>query len=117
MRYMMLIYDDEKIWEAMSEAEVGAAMQRWGEFHQSIEKSGVLKDAARLRPVATATTVRVKKGDHSTTDGPFAETKEQLGGFYLIDVADLDAAMTWAKRIPLPEGSIELRPVWEEGCD
>jgi len=113
MRYLMLIYDEEKTWARMSEAEIGAAMAKWGEFHGAIDAAGIVQDSARLRPVATATTVRVKKGDRMTTDGPFAETKEQLGGFYLIDVPNLDAAIDWAKKVPIPEGSVEVRPVWE----
>lgn len=114
MQYMLLIYDEEKIWATMSEAQLGAAMQRWGEYHASIAGSGVLREGNRLQPVAAATTVRLQKGDAITTDGPFAETKEQLGGYYVIDVPDLDAAIQWAKKIPVPKGSIEIRPVWEQ---
>lgn len=113
MQYLLLIYDEESLWNEMPEAEVGAIMARWGEFQQSIEAAGVVKSSNRLQPVASATTLRLDKGDATTVDGPFAETKEQLGGYYLIDVPDLDAAMKWARQLPVPKGSIEVRPVWE----
>ena len=113
MQYLLLIYDEEKLWNDMPEAEVGAVMARWGEFQQEIEASGVVKSSNRLQPVATATTLKLAQGKAVTTDGPFAETKEQLGGYYLIDVPDLDAALHWARKIPVPVGSIEVRPIWE----
>ena len=113
MRYLMLIYDEEKMWANMSEAEVGETMAKWGEFHGALEASGIVQGSNRLRPVATATTVRIKDGDAITTDGPFAETKEQLGGYYLIDVPNLDTAIEWASKVPVPQGSIEVRPIWE----
>lgn len=115
MQYMMLIYDDETSWATMPESEAGAILGQWNEVHQAMDQAGVIRGAGRLRPTGTATTVRVQKGDRTTTDGPFAETKEQLGGYYVLEVPDLDAALAWAAKIPLPEGSIELRPIWEEG--
>ena len=115
MQYMILIYDQEASWAAMPEADVGAVMAEWGTFHQALQASGAMVSGQRLRPTAMATTMRVKNGDRTTTDGPFAETKEQLGGYYLIDVPDLDKALEWAAKIPLPEGSLEVRPVWPEG--
>lgn len=113
MQYLLLIYDEEKLWADIPEAEVGAIMERWGAFEQEIQSSGVVKSSNRLQPVATATTLKLSKGKAVTTDGPFAETKEQLGGYYLLDVPDLDAALRWARKIPVPKGSIEIRPVWE----
>jgi hypothetical protein len=113
VQYLLLIYDEEKLWNRMSQAQIGAVMERWGAFHQEIEQSGVVKNSNRLQPVSAATTLKVAKGDAVTTDGPFAETKEQLGGYYLIDVPDLDAALQWARKIPIPEGSIEVRPIME----
>ena len=114
MRYLLLIHDEEKMFATMSPQEIGKLMGEYGKFTEEIMASGVFKDAARLRPVATATTVRVRNGKTTTTDGPFAETKEQLGGFYLIDVKDLDQAIQWAARIPSAKlGCVEVRPVWE----
>ena len=116
MRYLLLIHDEESIYAKMSPQEMGKLMGEWGKYHEEIAASGAFKDAARLRPVATATTVRVRNGKTTTTDGPFAETKEQLGGYYLIDVKDLDEAIRWAEKIPSARvGSIEIRPVWENG--
>lgn len=115
MKYMLLINEDESRFETMSEADMGRLMADYGTFHEKIEKSGAFLGAHRLRPTATATTVRVRDGKTLTTDGPFAETKEQFGGYYLIDVADLDEAIRWAAEIPsAAAGSIEIRPVWEE---
>lgn len=115
MRYMLLIYSAESDEGRLSEQEMGELMEAYGQFHEEIAKSGVMQSAERLQPTATATTVRVRSGDVSTTDGPFAETKEQIGGFYQIDVADLDEAIAWARKIPTAAyGSIEIRPIWEE---
>lgn len=113
MRYLLMIQSDESLYGKMSEQEMGELMAAYGSFHAEIEASGVHLASERLQPSTTATTVRVRKGDTVTTDGPFAETKEQCGGFYLIDVPDLDAAIQWAARIPTAGyGSIEVRPVW-----
>jgi hypothetical protein len=115
MRYLLLINDDESMFPKMSPQEMGKMMEAYGKFHAELQASGAFKDAARLRPVATATTVRVRNGKTLTTDGPFAETKEQLGGYYLIDVKNLDEAIRWASKIPSANlGCVEVRPVWEE---
>ena len=115
MRYMLLIYSDENGDEQkMSEAEMGRLMAEYGRFHEDIMASGCFKGAERLRPSPMATTVRVRSGEVITTDGPFAETKEHLGGYYEIEVKDLDEAVAWAARIPTSTyGSIEIRPIWE----
>lgn len=114
MRYMLLIYGPESEDENMTEQEGQALMAAYGAFAQALEQSGAVRDGARLRPVADATTVRVRGGRTLTSDGPFAETKEQLGGYYLIDVPDLDAALEWAARVPsAASGSVEVRPLWE----
>ena len=114
MRYMLLIYDEEAKFDALDEAGVGELMGRWGEFHAEIEASGIVSASDRLTPTNTATTVRRKSGDRVTMDGPFAETKEQLGGYYVIDVKDLDEAIAWAAKCPSAEdGSVEVRPIWE----
>ena len=112
MRYLCLIYDDEKIANGMSKEEGDAFMGEYFAFTEGIRGSGHYVAGEALHPVATATTVRVRNGKLSTTDGPFAETKEQLGGFYLIEAADLNEAIQIAAKIPSAKiGSIEVRPV------
>jgi hypothetical protein len=111
MQYMLLIYGDEKLWREMSESEIKRTMQAYVEFSRELAASGALRGGSELQPVASATTVRVRNGKPLVCDGPFAETKEQLGGYYLIDVPDLDAAIQWAAKIPSAlNGSIEIRP-------
>ena len=113
---MLLIYEDEAIGQAMSEQESGELRAAYGEYARSLVEAGVMRAGAPLHPVSTATTVRVRNGNPSTTDGPFAETKEQLGGYFLIDCEDLDAAIEWAKTLPSAKiGSIEVRPVLPMG--
>ena len=115
MRYMLLIHDDESIFPKMSAQETAKLMADYNRFTEDLQASGAFKDADRLRPVATATTVRVRNGKTLATDGPFAETKEQLGGFYLIDVKNLDEAIRWASKVPSAKmGCVEVRPVWED---
>ena len=112
MEYMLLIYGNEKAWAAKPEAERGQMFGEYMAFTESIVKSGNFKAGAPLQATTTATTVRVKGGKPITTDGPFAETREQLGGYYLIDAKDLDEACAIAARIPgAREGSVEVRPV------
>ncbi len=114
MRYMLLIYSDESLYPKMSEADTNQLMQEYGEFTEAVQKAGVLKESDRLHPTTAATTVRVRNRDTLTTDGPFAETKEQFGGFYLIDVKDLDEAIAWAAKVPTAKyGTVEVRPIWE----
>lgn len=112
MQYLCLIYDNEKIWADLSEAESGRLFGEYMQFTQDIKASGHYLGGNALQPVATATTVRVRDGKTTTTDGPFAETREQLGGYYLIEAKDLDEATRIAARIPSAKlGSIEIRPV------
>ena len=112
MRYLCLIYDDESKWGTMPKADADAMMGEYFGFTDSIKKSGHHLGGEALKPVSTATTVRVRNGKLSTTDGPFAETKEQLGGFYLIEAKDLNDAIQIAGRIPSARtGSVEVRPV------
>jgi hypothetical protein len=114
MRYLLLIYSPESHYMKMSPPEMGALMAEWGRFHEEIAASGVLEGSDRLQPTATASTLRLRAGKAATTDGPFAETKEQLGGYYLIRVQNLDEALAWAAKIPSARvGSIEVRPIWE----
>ncbi len=112
MQYLCLIYEAESVAAGMSPAEQGAYFNAYMEFTQSIKDSKHFRAGDALQPVTTATTVRVRDGKTLTTDGPFAETKEQLGGYYLVEAADLDAAIAIAARIPSAKlGSIEVRPV------
>ena len=112
MQYMLLIYGDEKDWMSMPEAKMKEMYAAYGTFTKELMDSGAMKAGSELAPISNASTVRVRNGKTVTTDGPFAETKEQLGGYYVIDVPDLDAAIKWAAKIPsAPFGSIEIRPL------
>ena len=112
MRYLCLIYENEKAWETIPPAESEAIMNEYFQFTDEIRKNGKYVAGEALQPTASSTTVRVRHGKVSTTDGPFAETKEQLGGFYLIEATDLNDAIQVASRIPSARfGSIEIRPV------
>jgi hypothetical protein len=114
MKYLCLIYDEEKKMHTMPKTEADAFMGEYFAFTDGIKKSGHYLGGEALQPVQTATTVRIRNGKLSTTDGPFAETKEQLGGFYLINAGDLNAAIEIASRIPSARvGSIEVRPIME----
>jgi hypothetical protein len=114
MRYMLLIYGDESGWGTLSEADQQTEMAKWFAYTEEMQKAGVSTQGDALQPTATATTVRDNGGEPLVTDGPFAETKEQLGGYYLLDVADLDEAIKWAHKCPGAKyGKIELRPIQE----
>jgi hypothetical protein len=114
MRYLCLIYDDEKTWATMPKDKADSMMGEYFAFTEGIKHSGHYIGGEALQPVHTATTVRLRNGKVSTTDGPFAETKEQLGGYYLIDAKDLNDAIQVASRIPSAKlGSIEVRPIQE----
>lgn len=118
MRYLLMIYSNEKEEMSLPPAKLGKLMEGYGKFTEDLISSGAMGGAERLQPIATATTVRVRSGKTLSTDGPFAETKEQLGGYYLIDVPDLDAAIAWAAKIPTAEyGCVEVRPIWEMDAD
>ncbi len=112
MKYLCLIYSDETQWPKLPKAETDKVMAEYLAFTEEIKRSGHLIGAHRLQPVHSATTLRQRNGKLSTTDGPFAETKEQLGGFYLIEAKDLNEAIQVASRIPgTRHGSVEVRPV------
>ncbi len=114
MRYLCLIYDEEQKLAAMSKSESDAFMGEYFAFTEAIRQSGHYIGGEALQPVQTATTVRIRSGKMSTTDGPFAETKEQLGGYYLINARDLNDALQIAAKIPSARlGSVEVRPVVE----
>jgi hypothetical protein len=112
MQYMFLIYGDEKAYASLTPAAMGEVMAAFGSYTGQLAEAGVLRDGSELAPVRTATTVRVRTKKLAVTDGPFAETKEQLGGYYLVDCANLDEAIAWAGKCPGAEfGSIEIRPL------
>ena len=114
MKYLCLIYADESVWQSMPQAEVDKMIAEYMAFTEGVKQSGQFAGGNRLHPVAAATTVRVRDGKLSTTDGPFAETKEQLGGYYLVEARDLNDAIQVAVKIPGARvGSIEVRPIWE----
>jgi hypothetical protein len=114
VKYLLLIYSDEKAMAATPEPEMQKMLSAYNAYTADIKQSGKHLAAQRLRPTASATSVRIRNGEKLITDGPFAETKEQLGGFYMIDAKDLDEALEWAARIPGARvGTIEVRPIWE----
>ena len=117
MQYMCLIYDDEQVVAEHGEDERNRSIGEYGAFTESIRESGNYVAGDALQPTSTATTVRIRNGKTLVTDGPFAETKEQLGGYYLVEAKDMDEALKIAERIPSARyGSIEVRPVvvWED---
>src|ERR1700733_11207931 len=114
MRYALLICDDESQLLTLPADEATAVTEGYMKWMEPLGAAGILQGGERLRPTADATTVRVRDGETLTSDGPFAETKEQMGGFYLVDCKDLDEAIEIAAKIPgAAHGSIEVRPIWE----
>jgi hypothetical protein len=114
MKYLVMIYASEADEAKMTPADVGPMIQAYAAYSAALSKAGVLLGSNRLRPTTEATSVRVKGGKTEVLNGPYAETREQLGGYYLIDVPDLDAALSWAARCPSSShGTIEVRPIWE----
>ena len=112
MQYMLLIYDDEKLWAGMSDAERVAIYGEYGAYTQGLRDTGAFVAGDALQPTSAATTVRVRDAEQLVTDGPFAETKEQLGGYYIVEAESLDEAIELAAKIPSARyGSIEVRPV------
>jgi hypothetical protein len=115
MKYMLLIFGDESRWADMTPEEGAAQMKRWDEYTQALTDAGALVSGEGLQTSTTATTLRLQDGERVLTDGPFAETKEQIGGFYVIDVKDLDEALDWAERLPSSAAGMptEVRPVMD----
>ena len=112
MQYLLLINDDEAHWGDMPEDERNAIYAEYGTYTEDLQSRGILVGANQLQPGGTATVVHIRDGETFTTDGPFAETKEVLGGYYLIDVDTLDEALEWAAKIPSARyGHIEVRPI------
>jgi len=113
MQYLLLIYGNEAGMLNASKAQAEQMMAAYGAYTEAMKKAGVIVGANRLRPTSTASSVRVADGKTKVLDGPYAESREQLGGYYLIDVPDLDAALSWAARCPGANyGTIEVRPIW-----
>lgn len=114
MQYMLLIYSDPNAGPAAESPEAYAEFGEWMTYTQELRDTGVLVSGDPLEPVATATTVKVRDGERLLIDGPFAETKEHLGGYYIVEVPDLDAALGWAAKMPsIAYSSVEVRPVME----
>jgi hypothetical protein len=112
MQFMLLIYDDGQTWRNFSEEERNAVMGEYFAYTEQLRAAGAYVAGDALQPIDTATTVRIRDGEQLLTDGPFAETKEALGGYYLVDVDSIDDAILWAAKIPSARyGSIEVRPV------
>jgi len=116
MQYLLLLYSDEGGWAKMSKAEQEQGVAAYAAYTQALKTAGAWVGSNRLQGVATATTVRLTNGKSQVLDGPYVETKEQLAGYYLIDVPGLDEALAWAARCPgAGHGTIEVRPVWYMG--
>jgi hypothetical protein len=113
MKYLLLIYGNEANMQSASKSEVDQMHAAYGAYTEALQKAGVIVGGERLRPTTSATTVRARDGKPQVLDGPYADTKEQLGGYYMIDVPDLDAAISWAARCPgASHGTMEVRPIW-----
>jgi hypothetical protein len=113
MHYVLMIYSEEARWSSMTPAEQAQGVAAYTAYTQALQKAGVLAGSNRLQPASAAATVRITDGESHVLDGPYAESKEQLGGYYVIDVPNLDAAIAWAARCPgASHGAVEVRPVW-----
>ena len=112
MKYMLLLFGDESSWEGLSEDQVMEVTEAYGKYSEDLEAAGAFVSGEGLQPSSTATTLRMSGGERLLTDGPFAESKEQVGGFYVLDCKDLDEALEWAEKCPASQdGTIEIRPV------
>jgi hypothetical protein len=113
MQYLLMLYVNESGWTKLSKAEQEHGVAAYTAYTEALTKAGALKGANRLQPSASATTVRTTNGKTQVLDGPYVDSKEQLGGYYLIDAPDLDAALSWAARCPaVGHGVVEVRPLW-----
>jgi hypothetical protein len=114
MQYLLMLYANESGWNQLTPQQQEQGKAAYGAYTEALKKAGVYLGSNRLRPVANATTVRIVDGKTQVLDGPYADTKEQAGGYYLIDVPDLDSALSWAARCPgAGHGIVEVRPVWQ----
>jgi hypothetical protein len=113
MEYLLLLYVNENGWNALTPAQQQQGAAAYKAYTEALQKSGALKGSNRLRPTSSATTVRIENSKSQVLDGPYADSKEQLGGYYLIEAPDLDGAISWANRCPAAgHGVVEVRPVW-----
>jgi hypothetical protein len=113
MKYMLMTYVNEAGWTHLTQAEQEQGAAAYMAYSEALTKAGVLTGSNRLQPSSAATTVRIAEGKSQVLDGPYVDSKEQLGGYFLIDVADLDAALSWAARCPAAShGIVEVRPLW-----
>jgi hypothetical protein len=113
MQYLLLIYSNEAAMQSASKADIDQMHAAYGAYTEALQKAGVIVGGSRLKPSTSASTVRTANGKTQVLDGPYAETKEQLGGYYMIEVPDLDAALSWAARCPgASRGVMEVRPIW-----
>jgi hypothetical protein len=113
MQYLLMAYVDETGWPKMSKSEQEQGIAAYAAYSEALKTSGAMKGSNRLQPTSVATTVRNTNGKPQVLDGPYADSKEQLGGYFLIDVPDLDAALSWASRCPaVNHGVVEVRPIW-----
>jgi hypothetical protein len=114
MQYLFMLYADDSQWDKMSPEQQQQGAAAYFAYTKALQEAGVLKGSNRLRPATTATRVNATNGKTQVLDGPFADTKEQLGGYYLIEAPDLDAALAWAGRCPaVHHGTVEVRAIWE----
>jgi hypothetical protein len=112
VKYILLIYGDEREWTSWPKEELAKVYEQHGAYSEAMTKAGVMRGEYELQPVATATSLRFTNGKPKTFDGPFAETKEQLGGYYIIEVDTLDQAIEWAEKMPaMMSGTVEIRPL------
>jgi len=113
MQYLLMLYSNETAWPKMTKAEQEQGVAAYQAYTEALKNAGVYKGSNRLRPTAAATTVRLADGKPQELDGPYIDSKEQLGGYYLIEAPDLDAAISWAARCPgASHGTVEVRPIW-----
>jgi len=113
MQYLLIIYAEEAGLQRLTQEQAQSTLAAYGAYTEALKQAGTYVGSNRLQPIATATTVRVENGRTTVLNGPYAETKEQLGGYFLIEAGDLDAALAWAARCPgASHGTIEVRPVW-----
>ena len=113
MQYLLMLYSDETAWGKLTKSQQEQGVAAYGAYTEALKKAGVHKSSNRLQPISAATTVRVADGKSQVLDGPYIDSKEQIGGYYLIDVPDLDSALSWAARCPgASHGVVEVRPVW-----
>ena len=113
VQYILMIYGNEAAMQSASKADIDTMHAAYGAYTEALKKAGVMVGGDRLHPSSSAATVRVKDGKSSVLNGPYAETREQLGGYYIVDVPDLDVAIAWAARCPgASSGAMEVRPIW-----